>query len=105
MIANPEKSFRSKKLAIKGSHQFINTWARDGGREYVSDFSFNSSHFKNRTLAGKMALVLTGLAAKDPIPGTYVEGRETYNFSYNSTNRVHNASQVLYIILTILIYH
>lgn len=45
-----------------------------------------------------MALVFKGLAAKAPIPGTYVVGGETntipYNFSYDATNRVHSASQV-----------
>lgn len=33
-------------------------------------------HFKNRTLAGKMAPLSMGLAANDLIPETYVSGGE-----------------------------
>lgn len=93
-----KKRFRSKKLVMKWSHQFVNAFARDRSRKYIRAFSFNNNHFKNRTLAGKMAPLSKGLAANDLIPETYVVGGEIEHlqFFYNFTNRVQDASQVLF---------
>lgn len=54
MISNTEKRFRSKKLVIKWSLQFISALPKDRDRDYVRAFSFNN--IKNRTLAEKLAL-------------------------------------------------